>query len=344
MRAAVFHGTNEIAIKKVPLPDKGVILKVNACAVCGYDARVYRNGHRKVNPPVILGHELCGELMKTVQSNGHAIKAGSRVAVCPLVPCLGCVYCKSGKYNLCANLAEIGSTRNGGFAQYVEIPEQLLKIRGLVAVPDGLTDEEASLLEPLACCLNSFSQMSPVEHGSPVVIIGDGPIGLLHLQLFKALTDARVGVVGKIPFRMDKARAMGADAVFAYGRRTARDVVENFAGESGAKIVIISTSNPEAFGLATQIAGKSGKINLFAGMPHGKILPLDPNWLHYNQISITGTFSSTPALLQEAARIAQEKVVDLSKVVTHQYPLADIEKAIEVTEKYSGLRAVINQF
>jgi L-iditol 2-dehydrogenase len=186
--------------------------------------------------------------------------------------------------------------------------------------------------------------MSPVEHGSPVVIIGDGPIGLLHLQLFKALTDARVAVVGKIPLRMDKARAMGADAVFEHGSRTERDMMEGFAGEGGTKIVIISTSNPEAFELATRIAGKSAKINLFAGMPRGQTLSLDPNWMHYNQISITGTFSSTPALLQTAAKFAQEKVVNLSRVVTHQYPLVDIEKAIEVTEKYNGLRAVINRF
>ena len=107
---------------------------------------------------------------------------------------------------------------------------------------------------------------------------------------------------------------------------------------------MISTSSPAAFEFATRIAGKNSKINVFAGMPSGQIFPLDANWLHYNQISITGTFSSTPAMLQAAAGIAAEKAVDLSKIVTHQYSLAEIEKAMLATEKYYGLRAVINKF
>jgi L-iditol 2-dehydrogenase len=320
---------------------------VNACAVCGYDARVFRNGHRKVSPPVILGHELCGEVLQDVAMRGGTIKAGSRVALCPLIPCLSCHYCLSGDYNLCTNLKEMGSTMDGGFAQYVTIPDQIVKIGGLIEVPDSLSDEEAALLEPLACCLNGFSQVDADEGKGPVVIMGDGPVGLIHLQLFKKLAGSQVVVVGKVPSRMKKAESMGADAVLEYHDsdvdKTALDVMD-FAGKAGAGIVVISTSNPAAFELATRVAGKNSKINLFAGMPGGQTFSLDANWLHYNQISITGTFSSTPAMLQAAAGIAAEKAVDLSKIVTHQYSLAEIEEAMLTTEKYYGLRAVINKF
>jgi L-iditol 2-dehydrogenase len=345
MLAAVFHAPNNIIVKQVPITRRQVMLKVSACAVCGYDVRVFRNGHRKVRPPVILGHELCGEILKDITVDyGKTMNAGSRVAVCPLIPCLHCPYCQVGDYNLCINLREIGSSSDGGFAQYVTIPEQLIRIGGLVPVPDNLTDEEAALLEPLACCLNSFSRMLPVAKESSVVIIGDGPMGLIHLQLFKRLSGSRVAVIGKVPLRMEKARAMGADAVFAYSRETVNDVLDFARASSGARVVVIATSNPVAFELATKVSARNSKINVFAGMASGQTFLLDANWLHYNQISITGTFSSTPKMLGEATRIAAEKTIDLSAIVTHKYSLAEIEKAIDVTEKYHGLRAVINRF
>lgn len=345
MLAAVFHAPNNIVLQQVPISRRKVMLKVSACAVCGYDARVFRNGHRKVRPPVILGHELCGEIQNDIiAGDGMTINAGSRVAVCPLIPCLQCPYCKIGDYNLCINLREIGSTSDGGFAQYVTIPEQLIRMGGLVPVPDNLTDEEATLLEPLACCLNSYSRMLPVATESSVVIIGDGPMGLIHLQLFKRLSSLRVAIVGKVPLRMEKARAIGADAVFAYSRETVRDVLDFSGASSGAGVIVIATSNPVAFELATKVAARNSKVNVFAGMPGGQTFLLDANWLHYNQISITGTFSSTPKMLVEATRIASEKTIDLSSIVTHKYSLREIEEAIEVTEKYHGLRAVINKF
>jgi L-iditol 2-dehydrogenase len=299
---------------------------------------------------VILGHELCGEIQNDIRADGGAtMKAGSRVAVCPLVPCLHCKYCQIGNYNLCINLREIGSSSNGGFAEYVTIPEQLIRIGGLVPVPDNLTDEEAALLEPLACCLNSYYRMLPVAQASSVVIIGDGPMGLIHLQLFKRLSGSRVAVVGKVPLRMEKAKAMDADAVLVYSQETVEDILD-FAGASsaggggGADVIVIATSNPVAFELATKVSSRNSKINLFAGMPSGQTFLVDANWLHYNQISVTGTFSSTPKLLEEATRIAADRTIDLSTIVTHRYSLSEIEKAIDVTEKYRGLRAVINKF
>ncbi|HKZ62571.1 MAG TPA: alcohol dehydrogenase catalytic domain-containing protein [Nitrososphaera sp.] len=350
MLAAVFHGPSNIAVQEVPVPlvtSNKILLKVNACGVCSYDARVFRNGHRKVSPPVILGHELCGEIQSDVMADGMTIKAGSRVALCPLVPCLVCAYCQNGQYNLCMKLMEIGSTVNGGFAQYVTIPEQIIKIGGLVPVPDELGDEEAALLEPLACSLNSFSILAPNKETQPVVIIGDGPMALIHLQLYKNIARTRVAIVGRIPLRIEKARSMGADAVFSYDdssiERTARDVAD-FTGRTGAGVAVIATSNPAALEFATRIIGKNSKINIFAGMSTGQMFQLDANWLHYNQISITGSFSSTPEMLQQAARIAAERLVDLSKIVTHQYPLQEIQKAMMTTEGYHGLRAVINKF
>jgi len=171
MNAAVFYSPNNLSVKEIQFPTDqderdGVMLKVNACAVCGYDVRVFRNGHSKVTPPIILGHELCGETVKSTNpirttinttSNDIIIKEGSRVAVCPVIPCLNCTYCYNKQYNLCINLKEIGSTVDGGFAEYIKIPKNVIQIGGLVSVPDNLSNEEAALLEPFASMPNPMN-------------------------------------------------------------------------------------------------------------------------------------------------------------------------------------------
>src|SRR5919199_2108058 len=379
MRAAVFYGPGRIANEEVncdfrysaTTPERlyarsedDVFLRVKACAVCGYDARVYRNGHHKIISPVILGHEICGEVTSDIAVNRigsgdtkiiqRNIKAGSRVAVSPIIPCLSCVYCQFELYNLCINLKEIGSSINGGFAEFVKIPRQLLKIGGLVPVPDNISDEEAALLEPLACCLNGLYHLGPLvrknEQGS-VAIIGDGPIGLLHLQLVKNMCNANIAIIGRISRRLNKARSMGANATITFANdaqfdQSLQETLELTAGV-GFNVIIIATSNPVALNFALKIASKNSRINIFAGMPKPTGPPmfsLDPNYLHYNQISITGSFSSTPYTLMEAAKLASQGEIKLSTLITHKYHLRDIEQAVLDTETYRGLRIVINRF
>lgn len=365
MRAAIFYSPNNIAIEEIKFAnhfsnkENEVVLKVNSCGICGYDVGVFRNGHPKVTPPVILGHEICGEILETIittnDSGSKAIKKGTRVVVSPIVPCLNCIYCHNKHYNLCINLKEIGSTIDGGFAKYIRIPKRLFQIGGLVPVPDNLSDEEAALLEPLACCLNGFYHIGPItkEEGKEegcIVIIGDGPIGLLHLQLSKLLFGTiKTIVIGKIPKRIQKAKSLGADAVVLVDDNSSTEISDNILefinGIGGANLVIVATSNPLALNLATKIAAKNCKINIFAGMPKESTISLDPNWFHYNQISITGSFSSTPNLLKEAVKLAANReIIDLSKIITHRYSLDKIHEALLATEKYYGLRAVINKF
>jgi L-iditol 2-dehydrogenase len=362
MLAAVYRGPNNIRVEEVLFPNGSVSCQneevkvmINACAICGYDARVFRTGHQKVTPPIILGHEVCGQTLEAVAIDAdQTIEEGSRVVISPLIPCLKCWYCNNEQYNLCMNLKEIGSTVDGGFAEYLSVPKQTIKIKGLVQVPDSLSNEEASLLEPLACCLNGFSQIrigERIARNSTIVILGDGPIGLLHLQLSKVLyedIDVRVAVIGRVESRLQKAKVMGADAVFTYdhaddNNKTLDDIL-TFTNGMGANTTIVATSNPEALDFSTKIASKGSNINIFAGMPKQMIFSLDPNWIHYNQVTITGSFSSTPQMLQKAAKLAGDKKIDLSKIITHTYSLKDIEEAIWATEQYRGLRVVINKF
>jgi L-iditol 2-dehydrogenase len=380
MRAAVFYGPGNIANQEVycdfryapkekltsdESSNGDILLKVKACAVCGYDVRVFRNGHNKVAPPVILGHEICGLTNQDLvvmnasdsdekRTREYRIRAGSRVAVSPIIPCLNCVYCHNRQYNLCLNLKEIGSSINGGFGEFVKIPKQVQQIGGLVRIPDNLGDEEAALLEPLACCLNGLYHIDPLirknEQGT-VAIIGDGPIGLLHLQLVKKMYHlSTVVVIGRISQRLQQAKSMGANATVAFANDADFDhCLQNtlaLTDNVGFNVVIIATSNPIALNFALKIASKDSCINIFAGMLKStdNFFSLDPNFLHYNQISITGSFSSTPSTLAEAVKHASSGEVNLSKLVSHTYRLQDIIQAIVSTEKYHGLRAVINRF
>jgi L-iditol 2-dehydrogenase len=353
MNAAVFLGPNKIYHTQVPLYDQksfenAKILRVRACAVCGYDVRVFRNGHEKVDPPIILGHEICAEAVDDLElAGGLVIPAKTRVAVSPIVPCLRCAYCSTSQYNLCSNLREIGSSINGGFAEYIQVPNTTLRVGGIIQIPSEVKDNEASLLEPLACCINGLSRLAShsVDEDHSICIIGDGPIGLIHLKLFN-LVRAKSIVIGKIESRLKAAKSMGAHEVLLSDDRlesTAKDVF-NLTNGVGANLVIIAASNPEALALATKITGKNAQISLFAGMPKNTRLSLDSNWLHYNQVSIIGNFSALPDSLRQAIRFVSEHRIVLSDLVSHCYSLSNIEKALAATESYDGLRNVINEF
>jgi L-iditol 2-dehydrogenase len=372
MHAAVFYSPNNISLEerdhKYPSGDNqrgGVLLRMNACAVCGYDVNVYRNGHIKVRAPVVLGHEICGEL---VESPSFSISPsypdedvykldlveGTRVVLSPVVPCLNCMYCNSGQYNLCTNLAEIGSSIDGGFAEFVRIPNNTLRIGGLIPLPNTLPNEESTLIEPLACCLNGFKRINSFINDrfedKTFVILGDGPIGLIHLQLAKYLYGAKVIVVGRVNHRLQAARNMGADFVIELEENkdspacAIKEVLDLTDGK-GTSVSIIATPNPDAFEVAAGIASKNSIISIFAGMPRHLSFQLDPNWVHYNQIALIGSFSATPKLIHESIALAAEKRgINLSSIITHRCKLDEIYKALEITEEFLGLRVVINSF
>jgi L-iditol 2-dehydrogenase len=368
MRAAVFYSPNNISIEEreecaysspVNQP-KGVLLRMNACAICGYDVNVYRNGHTKVRAPVVLGHEICGELVESPTipiSHSYPDEdvhtEGTRVVLSPLVPCLNCMYCNSRHYNLCNNLMEIGSSIDGGFAQFVRIPDNTIKIGGLISLPDSLTNEESTLIEPLACCLNGLKRINSLAdeslEGKTFVILGDGPIGLMHLQLAKYLYRARVIVAGQVDHRLRVAKHMGADFVINLeGDKDSTSAIKeilDLTDGKGTSVSIIATPNPDAFEVAAGIASKNSIINMFAGVPRHLGFRIDPNWIHYNQIALVGSFSATPMLIHEAIDLVTEKHgIDLSSIITHRCKLDDIYKALEITEELLGLRVVINSF
>ena len=350
MLAAVYKEIRKISVQDLPIPSTrngSALVKTLASAICGYDVRVFNEGHRKVIAPVILGHEVCAVTLSDIVLPGHrTLRKGTRVSISPIIPCLRCYYCDNKFYNLCENLTEIGSSINGGFAEYMEIPINNLLIGGLVPIPDSLTNEEGSLIEPLACCLNSHLRLNPVssDRSRDIVIIGDGPVGLIHLQISK-LYGGRTIVIGKIKNRIDHAINLGARTAFIdENMDDSVKKIMDLTNNVGVSTVIVATSSPEAADLAFRILGKNSKVNFFAGMPKDKIMSVDPNWIHYNQITISGSFSSTPTMARQAIKLVEERRIDLSKIISHKFSLFEIEEALATTQKFQGLRSVINSF
>jgi L-iditol 2-dehydrogenase len=357
MNAAIFYGPNNIQIKDIDFKkstNNDYLLKVLSCSVCSYDVRTFRNGHFKVTPPIILGHEICAEMVDEYQGKNVSIKPKTRVSIYPIIPCFECWYCNNKKYNLCINLKEIGSTINGGFAEYLLIPKQVFEIGGIVPVLDNVANEEASLIEPLACCLNSINQIKNLEFDS-VTILGDGPIGLMQLMLIKRFFKVNVTLIGKIPHRVQSAKKLGADLAILvddadeFSLDGYKKITSDVNSEFSPNVVFVSNNNPLSLNLAVKLVNKNGKIVLFSGIKNNgsgnnNAIRIDPNFIHYNQVSVFGSFSSTPHNMIEAMNLVDSKEIDLKSLITQTFPLASVKEAFLTSELYKGFKSIINEF
>ena len=178
MLAAVLEKIGQLEIKEVKVPQcppDGMLLRVEACAVCGTDVKVYRFGHRLIRPPRITGHELAGAIVE-VGTNVKGYREGDRISLAPAIPCGDCSWCRKGIQNRCDNLIATGYHYDGGFAEYMAVPSRVMRNDCVNIIPDNLSFEEAALTEPLACAINCQGR-SKVEVGSTVVVIGAGPLG-----------------------------------------------------------------------------------------------------------------------------------------------------------------------
>lgn len=353
MKAAFFYGPDKIRIENTCTnfsSEDYICLKTLSCSVCSYDVRTFRNGSFKVKPPVILGHEICAQTIDDFEGNG--IKSNTRVSVYPVIPCLHCWYCDNKKFNLCSNLLELGSTVNGGFAEFVFVPKKLVDIGGLVPVPDNVSNEEASLIEPLACCINGINQIKHLDFGS-VTILGDGPVGLMQMLLFKKFfPNIDVTVVGKVNNRLSSALELGANKIINISNSKNNQILlqlERIKKNYSPNLIFVSNNSPASIDMAFDIANKNGKIVFFSGIKDSsnsksKALSLNPNDIHYNQISVYGSFSSTPVDLENSMKLIASEELSLKELVTNKFSLYEIEDALISAESLKGLKCVVNKF
>lgn len=336
MWAARLYGPGDLRVEQVDMPvvsaDDEVLVRIHACGICPSDVRAY-TGLRPPNRPTPYtpGHEWAGEIVDAGDAvEGYAV--GDRVVPSWRVVCGKCSYCVRGLHNFCENL-ERGRVR-GGFAEYgVAAAAALLKI------PEGVSYQEACFCEPVACCING-AQDSGIRFGDDVVVVGAGPIGLLHVQLAKH-AGARVYASDLIPARLEKAREVGADGVIDASREDPMARVRELTEGRGADVVIAAVGAPPALQQALEMVGNCGTVNFFAGTYPPATLEVDPNLIHYRQIRLTGSHDYTPRQFEIALRFIQIGAVRVAPLISHELPLAQVREGFDIVAGRKGLKVII---
>ena len=317
-----------------------VLLRPLACGICTTDVKFVRAGYTG-GPRYALGHELVGEVVAAGEDARWRV--GDRVAAAPYLPCGSCHYCLHGQPTLCPHLFE-NSLLPGGLAERVRIPRQLAE-RGLFPLPEGLPLSIAALAEPVGCCVQGVEDCG-VTAGDAVLVVGDGPMGLLCAAVARAYGASLVIIAGLTPHRLAVAVGAGfprryADAVIHVGEQDLSERMAALTGGRGADVVIVAVSGAEAVEAGLGALRRGGALNIFAGVPEGTTIPLDLRQVHYGQIRITGSFGVGPYHVAQALRLLASRQMDFAPLVTATFPFEEAPEAIAYAMNQVGLKAVV---
>ena len=340
MRATIFHAPGHVTVEDRPRPVPGpgeVRLRVGGASLCASDVRVYR-GEKHATAGVIPGHEVAG-VVDAVGSGVSGISEGDRVIVCPIVACGSCRFCITGRRNRCIARKTLGYDLDGGFAEQLLVPAEIVSQGHVMKIPDVLTLDVAALTEPSACVLASLD-LSGVVAGSSMAIVGAGPMGLLHLLLGRAAGAGPIIVSEPTPERRAIATRWGADIVLDPARDDVAGAVKDATDGYGADAVIVSVGIAELVPGALDLVRKQGAINLFAGFPPGSSIPFDPNVLHYGEINLTGSQNATTDQYRRTVALLPS-VPHIDEVVTNVYDIEHAPEAYASRLAMSGLKSLV---
>lgn len=321
-------------VEEVPEPSLGAreaLIRVDACGVCPSDVRSYvASNSGAAKAPWTPGHEVAGTVIE-VDDDSRTIEVGSRVALDWRKVCGHCHFCRRGAQNFCLNLLKLPIR---GFSSITIMPVVQLNV-----IPEGLSQEAATFCEPLACVLNSHRAMR-ISMGSDVVIVGSGPIGLLHTQV--ALKQgARVIVVDMLAERLEVARQLGAHDTVDASKSDVRETVLDLTDRIGAHAVILTVGAPPVIESALRLAAKGGVVNLFAGThPSGEI-SFSPDLPHYDQVSITGSHDYVPGDFSTALRLLAHRIIVTEPLVSSRFDLDHIVLGFDATINQEGFKSLI---
>ncbi len=327
MTAAVLYGKQDVRIEQIPIPrvESGeVLVRIKAALTCGTDLKVYRQGFhaRMIVPPSVFGHELSG-VVEEVGAGVDSFAPGMRVVAANSAPCNNCFFCKRHLANLCQDLQFL----NGAYAEFIKIPERIVR-QNLLILPDHISFSEAAMVEPLACVMRGIEETG-ISEGDSVVVIGMGPIGLMFVQLLKNI-GATVIAAAKRPNQLALAAKMGADHVVDSTHSNVVEQVRNFTdGRRGADVVIEAVGLKETWQQAMGMVRRGGTINLFGGCPSGTHIPLDSTLIHYSEITIKATFHHTPRHIREALEAIRRGQVKAGGLITGVENLSSLGSVLE---------------
>jgi 2-desacetyl-2-hydroxyethyl bacteriochlorophyllide A dehydrogenase len=323
MKAAVLEAPGQLKVKEVPNPQAGnqeLIVKVETCGVCGTDVNLY-TGKYSANWPVILGHELAGEVVEV--GPGVDLKTGTRVTVDPNESCGACYWCHSGQTTFCQNMAAYGVLRDGAFAEYIAVG-----IRGTYPIPEGLDPELMSFTEPVSCALRGADRAG-YRSGETATIIGDGAMGLIHVQLAAQKGLSRLIVVGHHDEKLEMARRFGATDVINANRQDVQATVMELTKGFGTDVVLEVAGKPATVELAIRLAKKGGRIVIFGFAPEGAQASFSPFEVLSRELTILGGWVN-PYTFPRAIDLLASGKVDVQSLITTHLSLDEVQTGIDL--------------
>jgi L-iditol 2-dehydrogenase len=341
VKAAVYQGVERIEVKEVPDPvcaEDGLVMRVEACGLCGSEVRTFYHGTAYHKPGRILGHEVAGVVVQ-VGPNVPRYKVGDRLACGPVVPCGECYYCLRGRQNLCNN--RYPHPFPLGFAELMAVPSQAIQWGAVAPIPAGVSFAATTLAEPLSSTTKAHMMLNTSLFDT-VVVIGAGPVGCMHVQMARLRGASKIIQTELTPARLETARQFGADVLI---NSSAEDPVERVLEEtqgSGADIVVCAAPSTQAAGQAVSMARKGGKILWFAGLPSSDpFVRVDGNLVHYRDLIIYGTIGFTPRHFRMALGLVASGTIDPDKYISGTLPLEGIVEGIEAVRKGKVLKLVV---
>ena len=321
MKVSMWYNNRDIRIEEVPTPKPGpkeMLAKVMSCGICGSDIVEW---YRLPRAPLVQGHELGAEVVE-VGDSLTKYKPGDRVFIAPKVPCLKCHYCREGHYPQCSVVKE---RLPGAFAEYVLVPEILVE-NGTLLLPDNVTYDQSTFVEPLACAVRA-QRLANVEEGKSVMVLGCGMSGLLHVKLAHA-QNARITASDTNPNRLAFARKFGA----AITVNAAENVAERLVAETGrlADVVIVCTSAMSAVADAWKCVDQGGTVVVFAvpGPEKAVVVPLNDFWR--KEITILTSYYCGPPDWEESLQLIASGKIVVDDMITHTLPLSETGKGFRL--------------
>lgn len=345
MKAAVYlGGPKNIKIQEVPDPvllEGEILVKVGAANICGVDSRTYNHGDKKIEPPRILGHEFAGTVVEV--ANGDTdIKEGDRITSYVVLPCGTCVYCKRGRANLCDTRTTISYHYDGAFAQYMVLPKEAVDNRHVFRIPEHVSFEEAALSEPLATVLNAHGKLN-IGIKDTVVVLGAGPIGILHSLVSKIEGATHVCLMDVSPGRLKLAEQFDLDR-YVQVKEDGSHIEQAKALNDGLgpDVVIVANTAATSQGDALEMAGKGARVEFFGGLPKSNpYATLNTNLIHYREIIVSGSFSSRIEDFRNALKVVSSGLLPAKQLITHRFPLDAMLKAFEVIPAGEAIKVSI---
>lgn len=313
-----------------------ILVRVKACGVCGTDVHIYKGekGSAEVTPPVVLGHEFAGIVVKVGQ-NVTKIKPGDHVTVDPNMYCGNCVPCRMGKKQNCENLYALGVNTNGGFAEFCICPQN----QAFIVNPD-IDFDEAAMTEPLACVLHGIDQLH-IQPGQNVLVIGGGTIGLLMAQMVKITGASSVILSEPIKSRREIGLEIGVDAVIDPVQEDLTDRLEIITGRKGADVVIECVGSKRTSEQAFQAAAAGATILLF-GVPSPEAVAELPLFdVYKKELKIVGSMIN-PDTHQRAIRLLNNHRIEIKKLITHIYDLQQVENAVHMQMSSESIKVMVH--